>query len=220
MPGAVAAGAAAGADAGRAAAGAGLAAARGLVVAFFFAGGGGGAGSRAATTGLGLNWTLDTASGSPRGSPGINTLTGTVSGLKPARVKVTETSPLAGTESVQGVRQARPPAVRASAPGGSDSSRKPMGWDEDIAPVGNQSVGIHEAQPPRAMADAMMSNTLFMAQTPAVNSGPSAVHHLTIRGGLLPRNRDVAALLKLSLRGRVSSEAFRHEIPGQDLKNR
>jgi hypothetical protein len=83
IPGAVVAAGAAGAaaaGAGRLAA-AGFAAVLGFGAGFLRAAGGGGAGSRAATTGLGLNCVLVTASGSLRGSVGLSNFTGTISGL-------------------------------------------------------------------------------------------------------------------------------------------
>jgi hypothetical protein len=68
------------------------------------------------------------------------TSTGTLTGTKPAKVKVTVKSPEIGTVSVQGVRQAWPSEVRASAPGGSESSRRALPLTAEVSRRGIQDV--------------------------------------------------------------------------------
>lgn len=81
--------------------------------------GGGATGSSCATTGLGSIRVVPTAR-KPAGLP--LTRTGTVTGLKSFRVKLTEKSVSGtGTLTEQGVLQPDPIEVRASAPGGVDS---------------------------------------------------------------------------------------------------
>lgn len=87
---------------------------------------------------------------------------------------------MAGTVSAHGVRHAWPVAVRASAPEGSDSSRSETGSDEDMEPVGSQSVGIHEAHPPSMKADTTKRSARFMTMTrlnPAANPQSPAAEH-------------------------------------------
>jgi hypothetical protein len=83
---------------------------------------GGGAGWSAASTGLGAKVGGSTAKVCSERSPGGVTCTATVCGKNPGIEKVTDWL-VSGNARAHGVRQTWPCAVRASAPGGSDSNR-------------------------------------------------------------------------------------------------
>jgi hypothetical protein len=104
--------------------------------------GGGPAGGSSATTGLGS--TVNEA-GVEKSSATRITCTGTVTGWNLFIVKVTVKPPSgAGTATEQGVLQPGPTDVRASAPGGIDSS-----WTWTVGGAGLKASKENEEQPAR-----------------------------------------------------------------------
>jgi hypothetical protein len=122
---------------------------------FFATGGGGGVGCSSTKIGFGVKCAEGALNSSARTSLDRSTWTGTVCGMYPLSATVIVPS-FMGKPRVQGVRQAAPTDVRASAPGGSDSIRTGSvagaGFNADMSKLGTHDEQADTNRPHAAMA--------------------------------------------------------------------